>query len=122
MDNHFSPDYIYEVVQNILYQLKTNSRELIAWGSKGFTALEYEIDSQRYPTLRFSIRTPKVKSGGFVYIAYVPGYDTYIVQAVKVRGDKVTILGTQYDVYFDMLHDVINSLIEDPETYSQMFF
>lgn len=118
----YEGDYIKEVAGTILSQLKVYQTELWAWGANNFLYREREVDGAIFPALMFSVRTPKIKSGGRVIISYNVGTDEYIVEAIKVIKDKETSLGIQHGVYCDSLHSVINSLIEDKKTYTQVLF
>lgn len=117
-----SKEYLQEVATIILQQLKANPIELIAWGAKNFCFLERTIGDKSYPALRFSIRTPLVRAGGRVIISYDEGCDSYIVEAIRVRAGKETLLGKVEDVHCFELHDIINSLIEDEESYKIVAF
>jgi len=115
-------NYLKEVSQIILEQLKVKTTELWAWGAKDFVYLERTVDKMKCPALMFSIRTPKVLRGGKVIISLNEGADEYIVEAVRVRNGIETLIGKETNVYCDELHDRINSLIEDKETFCNAFF
>jgi len=114
--------YVKEVAETIRAQLNCNITEVWAWGSKDFYYLEREHNGVKYPALMFSVRTPKIKKGGRVIITYNDGADEYIVEAVRVVNGKEIPVGKREGIYFDQLHQVINSLIEDKETYTKVFF
>lgn len=112
--------YIKEIAEIILSQLQANRPELWAWGSKNFVYRDYIIDDNHYPSLEFQIKTPKIKKGGRVIISLDQGSDSYIIEARRKFGEKDTLIGRRTDVYCNELHSVINSLIEDKETFYQM--
>lgn len=115
-------NYVKNIADIIMEQLMTDRMEVCAWGSKNFFYLERNIEGKSYPALIFTIRTPKIKKGGRVIISYNEGVDTYIVEAVKMIKEKEILIGKKDDVYCDELHSVINSLIEDEETYRLVYF
>lgn len=122
MNEIIDVNYRKEIASIIYSQLKMRIIELMAWGAKDFMSLNRTIDNESYPALIFSIRTPKVKRGGRVIISLNEGSDTYIVEAVKITGGKEKLLGIEKEVYCNELHNTINYLIEDEESYHKIFF
>lgn len=114
--------YLQEVAKTILSQLNMRKMEVWAWGSKEFYYIEREVEGARHPALMFSIRTPKVRRGGRVIISLNEGADEYIVEAVRIFKETEKPLGKKTGVHFPELHSVINSLIEDKETYTLACF
>lgn len=111
------------IAKVILSQLKVNTPELWAWGSNNYVHIyRGESEEKMLPALMFTIRTPKVKRGGRVIISLNEGLDDYIVEAIRVHGKEEISLGKSEGVYFNELHRVINSLIEDEETYTKVTF
>lgn len=115
-------EYVKGIAETIKSQLYCNKMEVWAWGSKDFFYLEREHGEKKYPALMFSIRTPKLQRGGKVIISYNDGTDEYIVEAVRVIKGEETSIGKTEGVFCDQLHQVINSLIEDKETYAKVYF
>lgn len=111
-----------EVAKTILDQLLTNKTEVWAWGSKNFTSLNRSVDGLSHPALMFSVRTPKVKTGGRVIVSLDYATDTYVVEALRLNSSKEISLGIIKDVYCEELHNAINTLIEDKETYCSVIF
>lgn len=110
-------------VANVIHkQLMSDIIRVWAWGSKDFTAIERFVQDEYRPALVFSIRTPKIKRGGKVIISLNEGSDTYIVEALRIHGADVDIVGMKTDVFADQLYDVIDDLIEDEETYNLTTF
>lgn len=114
--------YLKSVANIILDQLKVVRTELWAWGAKDYYYIEREIDGIKYPALIFTIRTPKVKKGGRVIISLNDGTDEYVVEAIRKSGAKEFPIGLINGVHAGELHDVINSLIEDKETMTNILF
>lgn len=112
---------IKEVAQTILGQLNLNRMEVFAWGSKDFKAIYEQVDEEKLPGLMWSIRTPKIRKGGRVQIL-LNFNDAYIVRAFRLINDERKDMVVESDIYFDQLHDVINSLIEDNETLNTIIF
>ena len=110
-------EYTRAVAKTIFEQLRYKPMEVLAWGSKDFRPIEREFEGVKYPAIIFSIRTPKIRRGGRVIVSYNGGYDHYMVEAVRIIGGKENLIGSVDGVYVDQLHDVINSLIEDEDTY-----
>ena len=115
-------NYTKEIAQTILNQLNVIKTELWAWGAKNYVYLNRNVESMSCPALMFSIRTPKIQRGGRVIISYNEGTDTYIVEAIRVVKGEEKLLGINKEVYCDELHNAINLLIEDEETYTKVFF
>lgn len=115
-------NHVKEVAEIILNQLNSNLHEMWAWGATDYCYLEREVDGIKQPAFMFSIRTPKIKKGGRVIVSLNEGADTYVVEAIKIYKNKETLIGVVKDVYFDTLHSSINSLIEDKESFTQVFF
>lgn len=118
----YDVNYLENVGKVIMEQLYLKPMEIWAWGSQKFLYLERKVNGKTYPALMFSIRTPKIKRGGRVIISLNEGTDTYIVEAIKIYGGVENEIGKCTGVYFDELHDVINSLIETKETYKTVIF
>lgn len=112
--------HLQEVAQIIRNQLYIRRFEMWAWGSNNFYCLEREVDGQKHPALKFSIRTPKVKRGGRIIISLNEGSDEYIVEALRISKGSEISLGKITGVHCNELHSVINSLIETEETYKQV--
>lgn len=113
--------YIKEVAETIKKQLYANISEVWAWGSCDFYFLERKHDEETSPALMFSIRTPKIPKGGKVIIS-LDWCDEYIVEAVRIINGKEFLIGKEKGVYAFQLHDIINSLIEDEESYKTIVF
>lgn len=114
--------YVKKVADTILEQLKVVRTELWAWGAKNYYYIEREVEGVKYPALMFTIRTPKVKRGGRVIISLNDGSDEYIVEAIRVPGDKEFSIGIVKEIHAEELHSTINSLIEDEETKTLICF
>jgi len=115
-------EYLKAVSKTIYQQLSVNKRELWAWGSKNFCYLERKVEDKSCPALIFTIRTPKVLRGGRVIISLDEGADEYIVEAIRIISGVEKLIGKQTGVFCDQLHGVINSLIEDKESYTKVLF
>lgn len=115
-------NYTKEVAQIILNQLNVIRTELWAWGAKNYVCLNRKVEGMSCPALMFSIRTPKIQRGGRVIISYNEGTDTYIVEAIRVVKGEEKLIGINKEVYCDELHNAINLLIEDEETYLKVCF
>lgn len=113
--------YLKEISNTILSQLNIRRTEMWAWGAKNYYYLERSIEDDKYPAFQFSIKTPKIRRGGRVIISLDEGTDTYIVEAVRIFKGEEKIIGKKVGVFCDQLHDIINSLIEDEETYTNIF-
>lgn len=114
--------YVKEVADIILQQLRGNIIELAAWGSKDFMYFDKDIDGVKMPTLSFKIRTPKVKTGGYVQISLDEYEDLYIVEALRIHGSKRNQIGLVKSVNFEDLHIRIRDLIEDEESLKIALF
>ncbi len=114
--------YLREVAETILQQLYIKKTELWAWGAKNFFFLEREIDGIKCPALMFSIRTPKIERNGRVIISLDQEADQYIVEAIRISKGIEKEVGQKTGIFCDQLHNAINSLIEDKETYTKVFF
>lgn len=121
-NQELEPNHTREVADIILAQLRVIRTELWAWGAKNYTYLNRKVNDISCPALMFSIRTPKIQRGGRVIISLNEGTDTYIVEAIRVNGCKESLIGVREEVYCDELHNVINSLIEDEDTYTKVIF
>lgn len=115
-------NYTKEVAQTIYAQLNVIKTELWAWGAKDYVYLNRKVENMSCPALMFSIRTPKIQRGGRVIISYNEGTDTYIVEAIRVTKGEEKLIGINKEVYCDELHNAINLLIEDEETYTKILF
>lgn len=100
-------DYtVQEVNDNASYIMKLfQGRQMVvwSWGAQKYTAVIYE----GMKALRFKVSGFKHK--GIVYVCYNGGDDLFEVFTVKRGGSvKMHIEG----VYFDMIVDVIDDLVE----------
>ncbi len=109
-------NHVKEVSETIFNQLRSNPIEFFAWGSKNFYYMTREVNGEKYPALKFSVRTPKLKVGGRVIVSYNVSKDVSIVEAIRKKGDEETLIGKTEEVYCDQLHEAINDLIETEET------
>lgn len=88
-----------QIARTILDQIKTlDFFALGAWGANGYLALENGVV--------FKCSGSKIKRGGKVRIT-LNGNDLYDIELFRIRGAKVTTLGTAKDIFCD---DLVNQL------------
>ena len=105
-------EFINYTASTILTVLKARPSHLMSWGSRNFKACEFE----NKPALKF--RVSGFLHDGLVYVAYNKGYDLYDIYITNMRS---RILETSERVYFDMLTDVIDSLVETKNDKSEEY-
>jgi len=96
-------EFINYTASTILNVLKARPTHLMSWGSRSFKACEFESK----PALRF--RVSGFLHSGLVYVAYNEASDLYDVYITNMRS---RILKISEGIYFDMLTDVIDHLVE----------
>ncbi|MED3563795.1 hypothetical protein [Bacillus xiapuensis] len=93
------------IAQTIIYQIiEQDLNALPAWGVNEVVDLHNGV--------QFDIRTPLYPEGVKVKII-LNWMDTYDIEVIKVTGTKAETLKTANDVYFDMLIEVLDKLIEE---------
>ncbi|MFR9546887.1 MAG: hypothetical protein SNJ29_15130 [Rikenellaceae bacterium] len=105
--------YIYKTCNTIKEILSYNKPIVWSWGVEGFRYTEF----QNMPALRFRVNGFLHK--GDVVVAYNGGADTFEVYCLN-RSNKIS--NSHDDVYFDVLVDVIDRMVEkdcSQENYSE---
>lgn len=93
------------IANTIIQQIKaTDFWSLGAWGAQKYVALPDGV--------RFKIRTPRVRSGGYVEIRLDEGLDLYNVRVIRVHGTTITELDSATGIYCDQLVEIIDGMIE----------
>ena len=96
-------EFINYTASTIMSVLKARPNTLMSWGSRNFKACEFE----NKPALMF--RVSGFIHSGLVYVTYNESSDLYDIYITNMRS---RILETFEGAYFDMLTDVIDSLVE----------
>ena len=127
-----SEQHVAEIARSIYNQLiAIKPKEVMSWGSNEFGCTIREFGGVSMGSLTFKISTPKIPTNGRVFIS-LDGSCTesldeslreYIVEAVTEQGGKIEkIIGKKEHVHVKDLYDAINSLIEDEETMTHIFW
>ena len=108
-------DRIKRINANAEYTLKILQAQqtiVSSWGATKFKACEY----REMPSLKFRVRGFLHK--GYVYVCFNGGADLFEVYLTNMKGKEVnSITG----VYFDMLVDTIDSMVETKNDKSEEY-
>ncbi len=92
------------IAKTILNQIYVQDKDaLLAWGASEFVAL--------HDGVQFKIRTPLYQRGVRVKII-LNSMDTYDIEVFRITNGRVNTLKTSNDIYFDMLIEILDDLIE----------
>lgn len=91
------------ILEQIFYQ---DPAALTAWGARQFEVIKNGV--------KFHFHTPKYSGNVFVTIE-LNSMDTYDIKVWKMKGGKKEQLDSKKDIYFDMLIETLDSLIDEKE-------
>ena len=84
---------------------------LVDAGARDFTDPTPSKIIETPPAISFTVSTAKFE--GRVTILYDRGGDTYVVELHRQNGESVELVDRHDEVYFDMLGEVLERLIDD---------